>query len=165
MWEKFKPCPNMLPHADGEILNDEKVIIHPSSSVDEPEIFEPNTEVCLLGVLGDIGGRSEALWERRSPDTSTKGPWSRALRAGTPVVWPTTMPGARFTAPLDGSARTRVTCPHRRSVDVIIMPGPMPVVDDAMSISVQLKAFAHRWPGWSGCLVRSWCSCGLLFHA
>ena len=30
MWEKFKPYPNMFPHVDGEILNDEKVIIHPS---------------------------------------------------------------------------------------------------------------------------------------
>ena len=28
-WEEFEPCPNMFPHADGEILNDEKVIIHP----------------------------------------------------------------------------------------------------------------------------------------
>ena len=41
--EEFKPCPNMFPHADGEILNDEKVIIDPSGSVGEPEIFEPNT--------------------------------------------------------------------------------------------------------------------------
>ena len=66
----------MFPHTDGEILNDEIVIIHPSSSVGEPEIFEPNTRVCLPGVLGDVGGRSEALWERCSPDTLVKGPWS-----------------------------------------------------------------------------------------
>ena len=61
MREEFKPRPNMFPHADGEILNYEKVIIHPSSSVGEPEIFEPNTGVHLLGVLGDVGGRSKAL--------------------------------------------------------------------------------------------------------
>ena len=84
--EEFKPFPNMFPHADGEILDDEIVIIHPSGSVGEPEIFEPNTGVCLLGVLGDVGGRSEALWERRSLDTPVKGPWSWALRARTPVV-------------------------------------------------------------------------------
>jgi len=59
--EKFKPCPNMFPHVDGEILNDEIVIIHPSGLVGEPEIFEPNTGVCLPGVLGDVGGRSKAL--------------------------------------------------------------------------------------------------------
>ena len=54
--EEFKPCSNMFPHADGEILNDEIVIIHPSGSVGEPEIFKPNTEVCLPGILGDVGG-------------------------------------------------------------------------------------------------------------
>jgi len=41
--EEFKPCPNMLPHANGKILNDEIVIIHSSGSVGEPEVFEPNT--------------------------------------------------------------------------------------------------------------------------
>ena len=59
--EEFKPCSNMLPHADGEILNDEMVIIHPSDSVGESEIFEPYTGVHLPDVLGDVGGRSKAL--------------------------------------------------------------------------------------------------------
>ena len=63
MRKEFKPCPNMFPYADGEILNDKMVIIHPSGSTGEPEIFESNTGVRLPGVLGDIGGRSEALWE------------------------------------------------------------------------------------------------------
>ena len=27
--EKFETCSNMLPHIDGEVLNDEVVIIHP----------------------------------------------------------------------------------------------------------------------------------------
>ena len=76
----------MLSHADGEVLNDEMVIIHSSSSAGEPEIFEPNIGVRLPGVLGDVGGRSKALRERRSLDTLVKGPWSRALRARTPVV-------------------------------------------------------------------------------
>ena len=70
--EEFKPCPNIFPHADGEILNDEIVIIYPFSSAGELKIFEPNTGVCLPGVLGDVGGRSEALWEWRSPDTPVK---------------------------------------------------------------------------------------------
>ena len=74
--EEFEPCPNMIPHADGEILNDEKVIIHPSGSAGKPKIFEPNTGVRLPGVLGDVGGRSKALWERRSMDASAKGPRS-----------------------------------------------------------------------------------------
>ena len=49
--------PEHVPHADGEILNDEMVIIHPSGSAGEPEIFEPYTEVHLPGVLGNVGGR------------------------------------------------------------------------------------------------------------
>ena len=61
MREEFKPCLNMFPHVDGEMLNDEMVIIHPSGSTGEPEIFEPNTGVCLPGVLGDVGGLLEAL--------------------------------------------------------------------------------------------------------
>ena len=74
--EEFKSCPNMFPHADGEILNDEMVIIHPSDLVGEPEIFEPYTRVCLPGIFGDVGRRSEALWERCSLDVSAKSPWS-----------------------------------------------------------------------------------------
>ena len=76
MREEFKPCLNMFPHTDGEILNDEMVIIHPFGSIGEPEILEPYTGVCLPGVLGDVGGRSEALWERCSLDASAKGSWS-----------------------------------------------------------------------------------------
>ena len=76
MWEEFEPCPNMFPHTEWEILNDEKVIIHPSGSAGELEIFEPNFKVCLPGVLGDVGGWSEALWEWHSPDTPVKGLWS-----------------------------------------------------------------------------------------
>jgi len=126
----------MFSHVDGEILNDEIVIIHLSGSAGEPEIFKPNTRVCLSGVLSDVGGRSEALWERRSLDTPAKGPWPRALRVGTPIVQPVTVPTVCFTAPLDGSARIRVACSRRRPVDVIIVPGPMPVADDAASVLV-----------------------------
>ena len=63
VWDEFKPCPNMFPHANGKILNDEIVIIHSSGPVGEPKVFEPNTRVCLPDVLGDVGGSSEALWE------------------------------------------------------------------------------------------------------
>ena len=66
----------MFPHADGEVLNDEVVIIHSSGSIGELEIFEPYTGVHLPVVLGDVGGRSKALWEWRSLDALAKGPWS-----------------------------------------------------------------------------------------
>ena len=60
--KEFEPCSNMLPHADGEVLDDEVVIIYSSGSVGEPEVFEPYTGVRLSGVPSDVGGRSEALW-------------------------------------------------------------------------------------------------------
>ena len=73
--KEFKPCSNMLPHADGEVLDDEVVIIHSSSLVGKPKVFEPYIGVRLPGVPSDVGGRSEALWERRFLDAATKGPW------------------------------------------------------------------------------------------
>ena len=155
----------MLSHADGEMLNDKKVIIHPSGSVGEPKIFEPYTRVRLPSVLGDVGGRSEALWEWRSLDALAKGTWSRAIRAGTPIIWPATMPRACFTAPLDGLARAHVAYPHYRPVDVIIMLGLMPVADDATSILVRPELFTHRRSVWSRHRVGPKCSCGLLCHA
>ena len=74
--EEFEPCSNMFPHTDGEVLNDEVIIIHSFGSVGEPKVFKPYSEVRLPGILGDVGRRSEALWEQRSLDAPAKGPWS-----------------------------------------------------------------------------------------
>ena len=67
--EEFEPRSNMFPHANGEVLNDEVVIIHSSGSIGEPKVYEPYTRVCLPGIHGDVGRQSEALWEWRSLDT------------------------------------------------------------------------------------------------
>ena len=83
------------------------------------------------------------MWERRSLDTLVKGLWSQAFQARTLVVKPMTMPRACFTAPLDGPAGARVAYPHRRPMDVIIMPGLMPVADDAVSVLVQTEPFVY----------------------
>ena len=61
--EEFKPCSNMFPHVDREVLNDEVVIMHSTGSAGEPEVVEPYTRVCLPNVFGDVGGWSETLWE------------------------------------------------------------------------------------------------------
>ena len=45
MWKEFEPCSNMFPHANGKVLDDEKVIVHSSGSTGEPEVFEPNAWV------------------------------------------------------------------------------------------------------------------------
>ena len=75
MREEFKPRLNMFPHTNGKVLNDEMVIIHSSGPTGESEVFEPNAWVCLPGVFGDVGGRSEMLREWCSPNASAEGPW------------------------------------------------------------------------------------------
>jgi len=77
MREEFEQCSNMFPHADGEVLNDEVVIIHSFGLAGEPEVFEPYIRVRFPSVSGDVGGWLEALWERCSLDAKTKGPWPR----------------------------------------------------------------------------------------
>ena len=86
MWKEFEPCPNMFPHANWKILDDEKVIIHPSSLIGEPKVFEPDAWVRLPGVFGDVGGRLETLWKRCSPNALAEGSWPRALRARAPII-------------------------------------------------------------------------------
>ena len=104
----------MLPHADGEVLNHEMVIIHSSGSIGEPEVFQPYTGIRFSGVFGDVGGWSEALWEWCFLDAMAKGPCSQAVRARTPVVWSAIMPGVHVPSPLDGPARARAACSHRQ---------------------------------------------------
>ena len=54
--KEFEPCSNMLPHANGEVLDEEAIIIHSSGSTGEPKVFEPYTGVHFPGVSGDVGG-------------------------------------------------------------------------------------------------------------
>ena len=61
MQEEFKPHLNMFPHVDGEVLNDEVIIIHSTASAGELKVFEPYSRVRLPGILGDVGRRSKAL--------------------------------------------------------------------------------------------------------
>ena len=100
--EEFEPHSNMFPYTNGEVLNDEVVIVHSSSSAGEPKVFEPYSEVRLPSVLGDVGRRLEALWERRFLDAATKGLWPRAIRAGVLVIRSIAMPGVHVLALLDG---------------------------------------------------------------
>ena len=150
----------MFPHTDGEILNDEIVIIHSSGLAGEPKVFEPNAWVCLPSVFGDVGGWPETLWEWCLPDVLAEGlrPWALGARA--PVVWPATAPRACFTAPLDGSVRIHVAC--RRTVDIIIVLGPMLVANDAPSVLVWTGPLVYRRSVWSRCQVRPRRTRGLL---
>ena len=74
--EEFEPRSNMFAHVDGEVLNDEVIIIHSFGSAGKPKVFEPNFGARLPGILGAVGRRSKMQWERCSLDASAKGPWS-----------------------------------------------------------------------------------------
>ena len=85
MWEEFEPCSNMFPYADGEILNDEKVIVHPltrqvsqKSSSQIPRFISLEYLVMLVG--GQKRGGNGALWMRR-PKACGLGPSGLGLRS------------------------------------------------------------------------------------
>ena len=143
MREEFEPCSNMFPHIDGEVFNDEVVIIHSSGSTGEPEVFEPNAWVCLPSVFGDIGGRPKTLRERCFPDAPAKVPRPWALEAVALAVWSMTTPRVRFAGSLDGLAGICGTC--RRMVDIVITLGPMPVANGATGVLVWIGSLVYRW--------------------
>ena len=99
--------------------------------------------ILVLG-LAFVSAFVEVLREWRSLDASAKGPWSRAIWAGTPVVWPVTVPRVRFTTSRNGSAEICVAYHYYRSTDIIIMLGLTPVADDIMSVSVRPKPLMYR---------------------
>lgn len=51
-----------------------------------PVILQPNAQVDVACVLGDVGRRAKALQERSIPDPIPKCAWPRAIGAQTPVV-------------------------------------------------------------------------------
>ena len=66
---------------------------------------------------------------------------------------------------LDGLVGAHVVYSHCRLMDVIIMLGPMPVADDAMSVLVWLEPLMYKWSVRSGRKVKTRRRCGLLCRA
>jgi hypothetical protein len=64
----------VLPDSNGEVLDDEVVIIRPSGSASESEIFQPYSGVCFPSVHGYIGGRLELQREWNFLDAAPEGP-------------------------------------------------------------------------------------------
>ena len=67
MREEFKPCLNMFPHVDGEVLNDEVVIIRSTGSAGErkslsqiPVFVSPVYLAMLVGGQKRCG--NDAFW-------------------------------------------------------------------------------------------------------
>ena len=51
------------------------------------------------------------------------------------------MPGKRVPALLDGQAGARTACSRHHSIDVIVVLGMAPIVDDAASVMVRPETF------------------------
>jgi hypothetical protein len=49
-WQEFKPRSNELPNTDGELLDDEIIIIRSSGPTSELEVFQPYTRVRIPSV-------------------------------------------------------------------------------------------------------------------
>ena len=74
------------------------------------------------------------------------------------------MPRVRVPTALYGLAEARAACSRCPLLGIIIMPGLMPIIDDAASVTVRPDPFVHMWSVWSGHWVRLWCSHGFLLH-
>jgi hypothetical protein len=66
----------VFPNAYGEVLDDEVVIMCPSGSAGESEVFQPYSGIRLPCVLGNVGGWSKTRWERCFLDAASEGPWA-----------------------------------------------------------------------------------------
>jgi hypothetical protein len=86
--QEIEPRLNMLPNTDGEVLDDEVVVVHLSSPTSEPEVIQPYSRVCLPSIFGDVGGRSEARREWRFLDATTEGLQAQGVRIGASVAFP-----------------------------------------------------------------------------
>jgi hypothetical protein len=125
---KFEQCSSAIPDGDGEVLDDEVIIICSSSPTSELDVFQPYSRVCLPGVFGDVSGRSEARWEWRFLDATTEGLRARAVRTGALVAIliarSATTPWGRF---LVLSLRlVGFSCVRSSPVDISAVAVPLP---------------------------------------
>jgi hypothetical protein len=110
----------MLPNIDREVLDDEGVIVRPSGSIGEPEINQPYSGVRLLGVLGDVGGRSEARLELRILNVAFEGPWAQAIQTGPPIAVVVTR------LAITPGGRPLVLTLRLVSISLVVVVGPVP---------------------------------------
>jgi hypothetical protein len=153
----------VLPDTNGEVLDDEVVIIRPSGWAGESEIFQPYSRVHFPGVLGDVGGWSEAWREWRFLDAASEGPWARAVRDGAPVVVPVarsaTLPRRRLLVlPLRLVSLGHI---HGGPVNIRAAASHLEQVDDAACIVVGPEPAAQWGALCGGRRFETWCSCSV----
>jgi hypothetical protein len=98
--QEFEPCSNELPDTDGEVLDNEIIIVRSSGPTSEPKVFQPYTTVRLPSVLGDVGRWSEARREWCLLDAMTEGPQCTRALVAVPIARSAATPGVPPRAPV-----------------------------------------------------------------
>jgi hypothetical protein len=82
----FKPGLCRVCEVEGEVSDDEIILLRPASSAGKAIVVEPKAGIRLSGVLGDVGRRTVPLRYVRAADVDTKDPGARRLWAHAAVL-------------------------------------------------------------------------------
>jgi hypothetical protein len=164
--QNFEPCSNMLPNTNEEVLDDEVVVIRPSSLAGKSEVFLPYSRVRFPGVLGDVARWSEARREWRFLDAVSEGPWDWAVQTRAPITVPvarsTSSPRGRLVVlPLGVVSLSHI---HGGPVNIGAAAGQLLRVDDATCIVVGPEPAAHKGVPCGGRRFKMWCSRDVATH-
>jgi hypothetical protein len=58
--EMLEPCSRTFHKVERQVFDDEEIIVHPTHSTGEAEVFQPHGEVCVPRGLDDIWRHVEA---------------------------------------------------------------------------------------------------------
>jgi hypothetical protein len=156
----------VLPNTDGKVLDDEVVMIHPSSLAGESEVFQPYNRVRFPYVLGNFGGWLEARREWHFLDASSEGPWAQAVRTRAPVAVPiarsATSPGrCLLVLPVRLVSRGYI---HGSLINIGTTAGQLSRVDDVACVIVGPKPAALQGVSCGGRHFKTLCSRGVATH-
>ena len=73
----FKPSPRRVREVEGEVSDDEIILLRPASSAGKAIVVEPKAGIRLPGVLGDVGGWTVPLRYMRATDVGAEDPGPR----------------------------------------------------------------------------------------
>jgi len=82
----FKPNLRRVREVEGEVSDDEIIHLRPAGSTSKAIVIEPKAGIRLLGVLGDVGGRTVPLRYVRATDVDAEDSGARGLRAYAAVL-------------------------------------------------------------------------------
>jgi len=68
----FKPNLRRVREVEGEVSDDEIIHLRPAGSTSKAIVIEPKAGIRLLGVLGDVGGRTVPLRYVRATDVDAE---------------------------------------------------------------------------------------------